>query len=639
MKEHLDGTLPDIATVRREVTMRAFEVEEVVAHDGDILMEIKVLPDRAHDALSHRGMARELGALFGVKRKPRDSKAVTHDASVPQVKVVIADPKLCMRYIAVRVEGLEIGASPKNIADKLADIGTRSISNIVDITNFVLFDIGQPLHAFDADKVKGGITIRLAKAGETMSTLDNKPLTLDGTELVIADDEAVLALAGIKGGKKAEVTNATKNIILECANFDPTLTRKTSQKHNIKTDASKRYENGITSFFAEEACTLALSLIAQYGGKAPKSGKVTDVYPAKETEAKVSVSVSDVNKLLGLSVTAEDVMAVLTRASHSFSESNGVFEVTAPAERIDLRIKEDLIEEVGRHIGYDKIVSVQPKLSSKGLPNKRLYYSNIVRNYLRGKGFSEVYTYSFATKENGEREVLHPVGKDRPFVRNQLANGLFQSLLMNTYNAPLIGIEDVRIFELGNIFPHRGEHMVLGLAISSSDKKRIKLLQEEFERITQELFTLLNVKGKFTHKEFAPTGVLKYTPVIAEIDFDQLIQNLPEPRSYEHLSSERENVRYQSLSTYPFIVRDIAIFVPQEVTEAYIESLLTNEAGEMVVRFSQFDKFHKDGESRVSYGYRMVFQSFEKTLTDDAVNAIMEKVTAKCNAEKDWQVR
>ena len=240
---------------------------------------------------------------------------------------------------------------------------------------------------------------------------------------------------------------------------------------------------------------------------------------------------------------------------------------------------------------------------------------------------------------SGEREVLHPVGKDRPFVRNQLATGLFQSLLMNTYNAPLIGIEDVRIFELGNIFPNKGEHMMLGLAISSSDKKRAKVLKEEFERITQELFTMLNAKGSFTQKEFAPEGVVKYSPVIAEIDFDALIQSLPEPKLYEHLTGERESVRYQSLSTYPFIVRDIAIFVPLEVTEDYIEVLLKKEAGSLVVRFSQFDKFHKEGESRVSYGYRMVFQSFEKTLTDDEVNAVMEKVTAKCNAEKDWQVR
>ena len=433
LQEHLDEALPNVALLAKKVTIQAFEVEETEIRGDDKVLEIKVLPDRAHDALSHRGMAREIGALLNVKRKARDIKSAVHDASVAEVKVVIEDSKLCMRYIAVRVDGVEIGASPKDIADKLTVIGSRSINNIVDITNFVLFDIGQPLHAFDADKVKGGITIRLAKPGETMSTLDNKALTLDGTELVIADDEAVLALAGIKGGNKAEVTSATTSIILECANFDAVLTRKTSQKHGMKTDASKRYENGMTSTFAEEACTLALSLISSHGGKAIKVGAITDIFPTKEVEAKVSVSVTEVNKLLGLAIQAEDIKTVLSRALHRFTEVNGVFDVTAPFERLDLRIKEDLIEEIGRHIGYDKIASVQPTLTNKGVPNKRMYYANIVKNYLVSEGFSEVYTYSFATKENGEREVLHPVGKDRPFVRNQLATGLFQSLLMNTH--------------------------------------------------------------------------------------------------------------------------------------------------------------------------------------------------------------
>ncbi len=624
--------------IQKKVTLQAFEVEEVEQVGDDTVYEIKVLPDRAHDALSHRGMAREIGALLDIPRLPRVIDVVTVDPSVPSVKVTIEDPKLCPRYIAVRVDNIATLPSPKDLVEKFETIGSRSINNIVDITNFVLFDIGQPLHAFDADKVVGGITIRLSKKGETMTTLDNRTFTLNGTEQVIADDEGVLALAGVKGGKKAEVNSATKNIILECANFDPVVTRRATVTQNIKTDASKRYENGITSNFAEEGCMLALSLIKKYCGS-PKFGAITDNYPKKEDLVSVSVSIKEIERLLGLSVNTEEVNKVLTRANHSYDEKEGVFTVTVPPERLDLRIREDLIEEIGRHIGYGTIPSVLPKLSIKGLPNKRLYYGNLVRNYLRDEGFSEVYTYSFATKDNGVREVLHPVGKDRPFVRNQLATGLFQSLLLNTYNAPLIGGVDERIFELGNIFPSDGEHMVLGLALSSTDKKRSKSLAEEFTRITSGLSSALNAKANFAQKVFAPEGVVKYAPIIAELDFDALIQALPEPEGYEHLVSENAQVRYQSLSTYPFIVRDIAIFVPQEVKESYIEELLKKEAGELVVRFSQFDKFHKEGESRISYGYRMVFQSFSKTLTDDEINKVMESVTAKCNTEKDWQVR
>ena len=191
---------------------------------------------------------------------------------------------------------------------------------------------------------------------------------------------------------------------------------------------------------------------------------------------RVTVSVDEVNKLLGLKATTEEVKLVLDRAAFSYKETNNIFEVTVPPERLDLRLKEDMIEEIGRQIGYDHIASTLPTLNKKGIPNKRMYYANIARSYLASIGFSEVYTYSFATEENGEREVLHPVGKDRPYVRNQLATGLFNSVLLNTYNAPLIGISDVRIFELGNVFPMEGEHTVLGVALSTGDKKRAKTL-------------------------------------------------------------------------------------------------------------------------------------------------------------------
>ena len=255
LQEHLAQPLPSVEELARTITIKAFEVEgmEKFAATNDTVLDIKVLPDRAHDALAHRGMAREIAALFGSKRKEREMKTHERDEQVAAVRVEVEEKELCPRYIGVRVDGVEIGPSPEWLQTKLASIGQRSINNIVDLTNFILFDLGQPMHAFDAAKVVGGITVRLAKTGEQMTTLDGKALTLDGTELVIADDEGVLALAGVKGGKKAEVDSTTTAIIFECANFDATATRKTSTKHNIKTDASKRYENGMTSELAGEA--------------------------------------------------------------------------------------------------------------------------------------------------------------------------------------------------------------------------------------------------------------------------------------------------------------------------------------------------------------------------------------------------
>ncbi len=641
IKEHLGEELSEINTVVREVTLRAFEVEEVTEKGDDTILEIKVLPDRAHDALSHRGMAREIGALLGVARKNRERADQPRSGVTPPVRVVVEDSKLCPRYVATRIDNVNVGPTQREIAEKLESVGGRSINNIVDITNYVLFDIGQPLHAFDAEKVVGGITVRLAKKGETMTTLDNKSLTFLGRELVIADDEGVIALAGIKGGKKAEVTSTTTCIILESANFDPTLTRKTSEIHKIKTDASKRYENGMTSAFAMEGCALALTLLKLHGGELVQIGESTDVYPTPEKPVSVRIGSVDVNRLLGLTLTPLDLTEVLTRAGFGYDEDGEQVVVAIPEERLDLRIKEDMIEEIGRHVGYENVESALPRLPKKGLPNKRLHYSNRVRTFLTHRGYLEVFTYSFAkpSAENDMLEVLNPVGDDRPYLRRSLHLGIRQTLSSGNYNAPLLGLEKIAVFEFGNVFRKEGEKMFFALGAYVPNRKAAKQLKSERESLLTDLFMSLGVENPTGVSDSSPLTGLTNEPDIWECDFDQVIEKLPEPTAYEPVASEERTLRYKTLSMFPFIVRDIAVFVPQEVTEEYIEGLLQKEAGDLLVRISQFDKFQKEGEKRISYGFRMVFQSFERTLTDEEVAAIMEGIMIMCHKEKDWQVR
>ena len=823
LQEHIVKPLPDAEELRRIVTTKAFEVEEMETHGdlpaqaGDAVFDIKVLPDRAHDALSHRGMAREIAALCDLGRKERESVGVSPDPSVPDVRVTVEDPRLCPRYIGVRLDNIAVGPSPEWLSKKLESIGSRSINNIVDITNFILFDLGQPTHAFDAAKVSGGITVRLAKKGEKMMTLDNKDLELDGTELVIADDEAVLALAGVKGGKKAEVDAKTTSIIFEVANFQPTLTRRTSTRHGVKTDASKRYENGIASELAGEALAQALPLFVQYGGAKVTVGRATDVSaPRPRSLYKVGVSLSEMNRLLGSTMTDVDIATILERLGYAYEKvsprarvlervrsvvgkpykraarilfdspdafscssltawacveagiaiprividqfvyarpitkdeirpgdlvftntgevvhtegkyysqvlekfvneeairtetlefmpgtpvpqgmdhvgvyvgdgkvvhasvkQGGVVEealdkstsftkecwygrvtdndeeryvVSVPPERLDLRIKEDLIEEIGRHYGYDKIPSGLPTLPRKGVPHKRLYYANKLRNILVKKGFSEVFTYSFVRYGEGEIEVIeveNPVGKDRPFMRWSLEEGIYGALEKNNYNAALIGISDVRIFEIGNVFTKDEEYCSFAMGMYSNNKKRAKQLEEEVRVIQAEIEKVIGVSTvattsqshNFTQRGNVVISGLPLAPYIFETNFDEWIAPLPSPSAYEPLQAALSpDMHYRSLSIYPFIVRDIALFVPAAISEEEIEKLIKGEAGELVVRFSRFDKFQKPGEDRVSYAYRLVFQSFDRTLTDDEVNGIMEKVTAALNANEGWEVR
>lgn len=640
LQEHLAQPLPGVEELARTITIKAFEVEgmEKFAATNDTVLDIKVLPDRAHDALAHRGMAREIAALFGSKRKEREMKTHERDEQVAAVRVEVEEKELCPRYIGVRVDGVEIGPSPEWLQTKLASIGQRSINSIVDLTNFILFDLGQPMHAFDADKVVGGITVRLAKAGETMTTLDTKALTFDGTELVIADDEGVLALAGVKGGKKAEVDSNTTAIIFECANFDATATRKTSTKHNIKTDASKRYENGMTSELAGEAIMLALTELHNIL-PAAKIGALTDVYSKPENEKQhISITIREINHLLGTVIGKEEMTDVLQRLAFEYKKDAGATEieetytVVVPVERLDLRIKEDLIEEIGRHYGYDKITSTLPQLEKKGLPNKRLYYANKVRNFLIERGFSEVYTYAFAVPGEGDVEVINSVGKDRPFMRRSLVSGIERALLANFYNAPFLEIADIKIFELGNIFEQKGEHCSLALGAMGGTKKRWKALEGEFLKTYDEMLVgLLHGQKAIVPMPNEQLGVI-------EIDFDTLIASLPEAESCEDIASQQQEIIYRSLSTYPFIVRDIALWVPKETIAEEIEAIIRANAGELAQKIYLFDTFEKDDKK--SFAFRMVLQSFDRTLTDDEANAAYDRVVdALRTANSGWEVR
>ena len=257
LQTYFKEKLPPADKVAEVLIFHSFEIESVEKHSDDFIFDVKVLPDRAHDCLSHRGVARELSVHLGTK-VVEDKKPLGVSGGKPKrpLSINVKEPTFCLRYTSLLIEGIKIGPSPGWLKSRLESIGQKSINNVVDATNLVMFDLGQPLHAFDADKVKGGIEVRMAKDGEKITTLGGKEITLEKDILVIADDEAPLAIAGIKGGNKAEVDAGTKNIILEAANFSPVSVRKTSKRLGIQTDSSKRFENELSPETAKEAIEL-----------------------------------------------------------------------------------------------------------------------------------------------------------------------------------------------------------------------------------------------------------------------------------------------------------------------------------------------------------------------------------------------
>lgn len=617
LQRFFEKPLPDTESLKDLFTFHAFEVEET---DGDIL-DLKVLPDRAAYAMSHRGIAKELSAILDIplqKDPLLDSLPMYRTSEVLSVTV---DAEYVNRHTAAYVTGVTVGPSPLWLKELLESVGQRSINNIVDISNLVMLDIGQPNHAFDAGKLSqsGGkiaIDIRKANEGEKVTILSGEEYTLSENVYVIADAGSGVALdvAGIKGGLASGITEETKDLFISVGNYDAACLRKASQSLRLVTDASQRYQNGPSPELTLFGMRDVLHMIAEVAGG--KLEGVIDVYPKPRTQESVSVSVGTVQDILGSHFTEKEINEAFNRLGFPYTEEEGVFTVTPPFERSDLVVPEDLAEEVGRIIGYDKITPESLPPSSISQPvDAQFYYAEKVRTYLSDKGFSEVYTSVF-TKEKGERQVANKVDSDTPYLRKSLTPSVTASLKMNTLNRPVLGLSEVWIFELGKIFLKKEERWAL--ALGTSNKKEAKATLEK-------LFADFGTSVRVQEKE----GVV-------EIDFTEFVSKLGTPSAYEPLVT-KPIPRYAPFSRYPFVARDIAVWTPEGTLAESIENIIWEKAGALLHRVDQFDTFTKDGKT--SYAFRMVFLSNERTLTDEEVNGHMQAITDAMNWQAGWQVR
>lgn len=646
-KEYFKDKLPNPQDLVSILTHHAFEIEQIEKKGDDYLIDVDILPNRAHDCLSHRGIAREIRVILD---KQISEKKFSIPSNSPQLddklSVAVDAPNLCPRYIGRYVRGVSVGESPEWLRHKIESIGQRSINNIVDITNYILFDLGQPLHVFDADKLEGGaIIVRQSREGERITTLDGEDIKLTTGTLVIADDKDPLAIAGIKGGTKAEVDRNTKNIVIEAANFLPINIRKTAQRVGIRTESSTRYEHEITSELASEGMAIATALITEIAGNSNTMiGAPKDIYTTKEDQKTVTVSLEKINSVLGITLLQKEVEDIFTRFNFEYSttenktENSVSFIVTIPYERLDLRIAEDLVEEVGRIYGYQHISDVLPNdIDFSPKINKLFYYTGVIRTALIDEGFSEVETYTFTNQ--GEVEIANPLASDKNFMRSSLLKGLSASLELNAKNLAVVGISNVCVFEIGIVFEQAGEHTSLGMAFRNPKVKVTKAKEKEFIENTLKILT-----DKFG---VIFSGVITELPdggAVVEINLDQLIEKLPEPKSYDQiLYTTTQAIKYKSFSVYPFIVRDIAVFVPENTNKEKIEEILKKNGGELVVRepelFDTFTKTFDNGEKKTSYAYKLVFQSHKRTLTDLEIGKIMETISVALHQNTGWEVR
>lgn len=619
LQSYFDEKLPEPKKLADLITFSFAEIESLdKLGTGDTVLDIKVLPDRACYALSHRGVAYEVSAITGLKRKEMKWPQPEIEKVRP-LTVRVEAPELCIRYTARMVVNIAQKEMPW-VKEHLETVGQRSINPIVDGANIVMFDMGQPLHAFDADKVEGGIVVRLARQGEKIVTLDNREVALDESVLVIADEKSPLAIAGIKGGKKAEVTSQTKNLILESASFDASYIRKASEKLGIKTDASKRYENRFSSSLVDKG----LADFSAYLFEMDKNalfGVVTDIYSNVLKHISIKITPDYISKKLGVEVSEKEILEIFKRLLIEVRKDGMAFTLTPPLFRADIAISEDVVEEVGRIIGYDKIPSRLPPRSADAIEiPKSFYYEWKIREALVRAGFSEIMTSSFC--DTGDVAIEKPLAEDKKYARPNLRNNFERSLKMNALNAPLFGTDETRVFEIGRVFPKEGEHAALVLGSAGPKKKRAGIVQDAVRVVSGALGTELpgEMRG----------GVF-------EANLDLVFERLPEPRQWDISIHGTQSEKFTPFSPYPFIVRDVAIFVPPDIKPESVARVIKEKAGELVVRGPElFDEFAKAGKK--SFAFRLVFQSVTRTLSDGEVNEAMENIYRALKA-KNWEVR
>lgn len=622
LSSFFEDALPSPEAIADALTFHAWEVEEIIKTEGDTVLDIKVLPDKSSWALCHRGIAKDLSIILNhplVQDPLRESAELA-----PQTGSISIDIQTdtCTRYTAAHITGVKVGPSPSWLKERLAVIGQRSINNVVDATNYVMFELGQPLHAFDAKKLAGlSIVVRNAREGEEITTLTGETYALSASDAVIADGMSgmPLGIAGIKGGKAAEVTGDTVDLLLESAHFKHIPVRHTSKRLKLRTDASMRFENNIVPELAPYGLMRAAKLIAEIAG-----GTIEDCADSgmpSRAIVPVSVSLQKINSVLGIALTEEEVCDIWNRFGYACSTENGLFTVTPPFERTDIEIPEDLIEEIGRIHGYADVPSLTPKPIALTELNVRFYYAEKVREILTQHGFSEIYTSSF--RKHDSIRVANAFASDKGYLRSTLRENLEEALTRNIPNKDLLGLPFVALFEIGTVFTEASEeyHIALGVRHNLGYKEKT-----DGKIIEAALGALRELLGDFNAEVREGT---------AEFNFGAMIPSLPLPVAYESFVSPGK-VTFVQFSQYPSISRDIALWADANTHADEIMEVLDAHAGALRVRTDLFDEFSKEG--RTSYAFRLVFQSMDRTLTDDEVNAIMEKIYHAVR-ERGWEVR
>lgn len=648
-------------------------VEEWDKKNGDIILDVETYANRP-DTLGHMGVARELAAALGLSLKEQRLPLTETDENISDlVDVQILDEDLCPRYCGMVVKNIDVGPSPRWLVKKIEAMGLNPINNVVDVTNYVLFATAQPIHAFDLDKIAGKkIIIRRAKQREKLLSLEAKEVDLTSEMLVIADEEKPVALAGVIGGENTAVSDSTKNVFIESANFDPVSVRKTSKATGIQTDAAYRFERGADVSFPPEAARMAASLFSQFGGKVYKG--MVDVYPKPRKVKTVMLRHHRVTSLLGVEIQNSFIEKTLEDLGFQVVQSQpGIWQVKIPHFRIDVEREADLIEEIARFYGYEKIpIQLPPLRSLEPILDPKKERIKTLRLLLFHYGFDEVVNFSFMDPEKEEKfssdldpiPIRNPISAKAALLRTTLLGGLLENVAWNTNR----GAEGVYIFEIGNTFhkdseKHK-EHLMLGIVMTGHVGERhwkekskeasffhlkgtcealmAKLrygsfsFQEENHPHFQDGCSLgLYFKGEeigcmgAIDQKILAAYLLKQEVWAAEINMSLLFEK------------QAQAFQYSAVVKYPSVNRDVSFIGDKNISFEEIKEVMERLQLPYLEKFNLYDRFSGSSipEDKVSLSFRFIFRRPDRTLQADEVDTFQEKIIETLRARFHFQLR
>ena len=644
-----------------------FETEQELGSDvvevlglNDYILDLSITPNRA-DALSMRGLTYELGALYDNKVGFNDvEKEENYEATSLQVAI---ESDSCRNYVGQIVKNVEVKSSPLWLQTRLMNSGIRPINNIVDITNYVLLEFGQPMHAFDKDLVGDKIVVRDAKEGEVLETLDGEERKLQTTDLVITDGTRAIALGGVMGGKNTEVSEETKNIILESAYFNPTTVRRTSAAHGLRSDSSARFEKGIDPNMQKAALARAVELILELCPNAVVESSVGVVN--KEEEKVVEITTSYINNYLGITLSTEEIAAILEGLSFTVEVTGENLVVKVPTRRPDISIKQDLVEEVIRIYGYDNLASTLPKFS-KTTKGGLTYSQRMVRDLravYASLGFNDTINYSLVSEEEATEytlenhhkvRLLMPMTETHSTLRQSLVPGLLNTVQYNVARKQ----KDLKLLEIGRVFFGSGddniqpkETLYLSAALTG-EERATKWLKESSsldffaaKGYLEVVFDRLGLDEKVTYKKSKLEGMHpgrfaevylgeKRIGFIGEVH-PQVADKLGLNTTYvfeinldEVISESKVKPKYEEVTKYPEITRDIAMLVDVKDEYQNIYNVIESVNSKLITKVELFD-LYVGAELLVgkkSLALTITYSDKQKTLTDEEVTAVHDKV-------------